>query len=109
MINHRRKVTSGVVGVEEVRGTVCVCGGFFFKWRGSLSAAGERVRVYCSRTDQGIKFHTSMKGFTLLTNDIRGERHTKSTQDDSASAVRLASRHLFILVHDSGVLPLVSL
>ncbi len=91
---------------------VCVCVrvcGFFFKRRGHSSAAGERVRVYCSRTDQGIKFHTSMKGFTLLTNDIRGERHTKSTQGDSASAVRLARRHLFISVHDSGVLPLVSL
>lgn len=81
----------------------------FLLTEGSLSAAVERVRVYCSRTDQGIKFHTSMKGFTLLTNDVRGERHTKSTQSDSASAVRLARRHLFISVHDSGVLPLVSL
>lgn len=64
---------------------------------GSLSAAWEGVRVYCSRTERGIKFHTGMKGFSLLTNDIWGERHTKSTQDDSASAVRLAGRHLFIL------------
>lgn len=61
---------------------------------GSLSAAGERARVYCSRTDQGIKFHTSMKGFTLLTNDIQGERHTKSTQDDSTSVSLEASSHL---------------
>lgn len=50
-----------------------------------------------------------MKGFSLLTNDIWGERHTKSTQGDSASAVRLAWRHLFISVHDVGVLPYVSL
>lgn len=85
---------------------VCVCS---LNGGGSLSAAGERVRVYCSRTDQGIKFHTSMKGFTLLTNDIRGERHTKSTQDDSTSAARFASRHLLISVQDLGVLPLVPL
>lgn len=50
-----------------------------------------------------------MKGFSLLTNDIWGERHTKSTQGDSASAVRLAWRHLFIMVHDVGVWPYVSL
>lgn len=64
---------------------------------GSLAVAREGVRVYCSRTERGIKFHTGMKGFSLLTNDIRGERHTKSTLDDSASSVRLAWRHLFIL------------
>lgn len=51
---------------------VCVC---VQKWRGSVPAAVERVRVYCSRTDQGIKFHTSMKGFTLLTHNIRGKTH----------------------------------
>lgn len=75
--------------------------GFFVNGEGvggrSFSAAREGVRVYCSRTERGIKFHTGMKGFSLLTNDIRGERHTKSTPDDSASAVRLAWRHLFIL------------
>lgn len=64
---------------------------------GSLAVAREGVRVYCSRTERGIKFHTGMKGFSLLTNDIRGERHTKSTLNDSASSVRLAWSHLFIL------------
>lgn len=82
---------------------------FPFKLRGHSWLLWSWVRVYCSRTDLGIKFHTRMKGFILLTNDIRGERHTKSIQGDSASAVRLAWRHLFISVHDSGVLPLVSL
>lgn len=70
MINHRRKVTSGVVGVRRRRALRVFVFFFFFETQGSLSAAWERVRVYCSRTDQGIKFHTSMKGFTLLTNDI---------------------------------------
>lgn len=82
---------------------------FPFKRRGHSQRLWSWVRVYCSRTDRGIKFHTRMKGFILLTNDIRGARHTKSTQGDAASAVRLAWRHLFISVHDSGVLPLVSL
>lgn len=78
------------------RSYACVCV-FFVNGREWLSAAWEEVRVYCSRTERGIKFHAGMKGFSLLTNDIWGERHTKSTQDDSASAVRLAWRHLFIL------------
>lgn len=57
----------------------------------------------------GIKFHTGMKGFRLLTNDIWRERHTKSTQDDSTSAVRLARRHLFILFMTWEFHPCVSL
>lgn len=74
----------------------CLCV-FFCKWRGSFSAAWVGVRVYSSRTERGIKFHAGMKGFSLLTNDIWGEGHTKSSQDDSTSVVRLAWRHLFIL------------
>lgn len=50
------------------RSYACVC--VFCKWRGSLSAAWEGVRVYRSRTERGIKFHAGMKGFSLLTNDI---------------------------------------
>lgn len=83
---------------------------FFYFARGSFSAARLRERVYCSRTDQGIKFHTSMRGFTLLTNDIRGERRTKSTLGDSASAVRLAERGIFSSrLMTRGVLLLVCL
>lgn len=69
-------------------------------------SSGERVRVYGSRTHEGIKFQASMKFqfiyYFFLTPSLSAspfnKRHPlKALGDDSAWAVSFACRHLFIM------------